>query len=65
MLEPVDMNDKEAQLDILAHLDVVPAGTAGTVTEPFEPVVKDGKIYGRGTRVIRDRQLLPSTRCVP
>ena len=45
----VDMNDKEAQLDILAHLDVVPAGDGWTVTEPFEPVVKDGKIYGRGT----------------
>ena len=40
----VDMNDKEAQLDILAHLDVVPAGDGWTVTEPFEPVVKDGKI---------------------
>ena len=28
----VDMNDKEAQLDILAHLDVVPAGDGWTVT---------------------------------
>lgn len=37
------------QLDILAHLDVVPAGEGWTVTEPFEPVVKDGKLYGRGT----------------
>lgn len=36
-------------LDILAHLDVVPAGEGWTVTEPFEPVVKDGKLYGRGT----------------
>lgn len=44
-----DMNDKEKQLDILAHLDVVPAGDGWTVTEPFVPVVKDGKIYGRGT----------------
>lgn len=44
-----DMNDKEKQLDILAHLDVVPAGEGWTVTEPFEPLVKDGKIYGRGT----------------
>ena len=24
-----DLNDKEAQLDILAHLDIVPAGKAG------------------------------------
>lgn len=45
----VDLNDKESQLDILAHLDVVPAGEGWEVTEPFEPVVKDGKLYGRGT----------------
>ena len=44
-----DLNDKEAQLDILAHLDVVPAGEGWTVTEPFNPVIKDGKLYGRGT----------------
>ena len=42
--------DSPAQLDILAHLDVVPApAEEWTVTQPFEPVVKDGKIYGRGT----------------
>lgn len=45
----VDLNEKPAQLDILAHLDVVPAGEGWTVTEPFRPLVKDGKIYGRGT----------------
>ncbi len=45
----IDLNDKEPQLDILAHLDVVPGGEGWTVTTPFEPVVKDGKIYGRGT----------------
>lgn len=45
----IDLNDREKQLDILAHLDVVPAGDGWTVTEPFEPVVKDGNIYGRGT----------------
>ena len=45
----VDFGALERHLDILAHLDVVPAGEGWTVTEPFEPLVKDGKIYGRGT----------------
>jgi len=44
-----DLNDNKTSLDILAHLDVVPAGDDWTVTEPFTPVIKDGKIYGRGT----------------
>ena len=44
-----DLNDGEPCLDILAHLDVVPAGEGWQVTEPFEPVEKDGKLYGRGT----------------
>lgn len=45
----VDLNEGEPQLDILAHLDVVPAGDGWTVTKPFEALVKGGKIYGRGT----------------
>lgn len=44
-----DFNEKEKQLDILAHLDVVPVTPDWTVTKPFDPVIKDGKIYGRGT----------------
>ncbi len=44
-----DFNEKEKQLDILAHLDVVPVTPDWTVTAPFEPLIKDGKIYGRGT----------------
>ena len=44
-----DLNNGEHQLDILAHLDVVPAGEGWTVTKPYEPIVKDGKLYGRGT----------------
>ena len=44
----VDFNDKEKALDILAHLDVVPAGDEWTVTEPYNPIIKDGKLYGRG-----------------
>ncbi|MDO4296217.1 MAG: Sapep family Mn(2+)-dependent dipeptidase [bacterium] len=43
-----DLNDKPAQLDILAHLDVVPAGEGWKVTKPFEPILQDGKLYGRG-----------------
>lgn len=39
------------RLWIVAHLDVVPAGeeTLWTVTKPFEPLVKDGRVYGRGS----------------
>jgi succinyl-diaminopimelate desuccinylase len=34
---------------IVAHLDIVPEGDLNMWdTDPFEPVVKDGKIYGRG-----------------
>lgn len=45
----VNLNDKPRQLDILAHLDVVPAGNGWSVTQPFEPVLKDGRLYGRGS----------------
>lgn len=45
----VDFNGKEKALDILAHLDVVPVSEDWTVTQPFEPIVKDGKLYGRGS----------------
>jgi succinyl-diaminopimelate desuccinylase len=43
--------DSEAEkLWIVTHLDVVPAGeeTLWTVTKPFEPLVKAGKVFGRG-----------------
>jgi succinyl-diaminopimelate desuccinylase len=35
---------------IISHLDIVPPGedTLWTATKPFNPVVKDGKVYGRG-----------------
>lgn len=45
----VDFNGAEKGLDILAHLDVVPPGEGWRVTAPFEPLVVDGRIYGRGT----------------
>src|SRR5699024_854074 len=31
-----------------AHVDVVPVGT-GWETDPFSPVIKDGRIYARGS----------------
>ena len=44
-----DMNAGAPNLDILAHMDVVAAGDGWTVTKPFDPILKDGKIYGRGS----------------
>src|SRR5436305_7549237 len=31
------------------HVDVVPADPSGWSNDPFEPVIKNGKIYGRGS----------------
>ena len=45
----IDLNEQLAELDILAHLDVVPVGDDWTVTKPFEPKILDGKLYGRGS----------------
>lgn len=45
----IDINSRETALDILAHLDVVPAMGGWTITPPYTPLVRDGKIYGRGT----------------
>lgn len=43
----VDMGEGDAELGVLAHLDVVPAGD-GWNTNPFEVTERDGIIYGRG-----------------
>ena len=43
-----DLN-KEKRIGILAHLDVVPAGDDWTITEPYNPIIKDGLLFGRGT----------------
>ena len=39
------------KLWVIAHLDVVPPGEESlwTVTKPFEPIIKEGRIYGRGS----------------
>ncbi len=46
-----EKGEESRRLWVLAHLDVVPPGDLSkwTVTEPFKPVIKDGKIYGRGS----------------
>lgn len=44
-----DFGPADKELDILAHLDVVPVTDDWTVTAPFEPLIRDGRIYGRGT----------------
>lgn len=43
-----DINNKDTELTIFAHLDVVSAGQ-GWTKPPFEATVENGKIYGRGT----------------
>lgn len=42
-----EAGEGEEMLAILCHLDVVPAGE-GWESDPFEAVVRDGKIIGRG-----------------
>jgi len=43
-------NNSEKTLWILSHTDIVPAGDISKwETDPFDPVVKNGKIFGRGS----------------
>ncbi|MDO4903447.1 MAG: dipeptidase PepV [Limosilactobacillus sp.] len=42
-----ECGEGDETLAILAHLDVMPAGN-GWDTDPFDPVIKDGNLYGRG-----------------
>ncbi len=39
------------RLWIITHLDVVPPGenSLWTVTKPFEPIISEGRVYGRGS----------------
>ena len=43
--------DVSEKLWIITHLDIVPPGEESlwTVTKPFEPIIKDERIYGRGS----------------
>ncbi|MDA3974100.1 dipeptidase PepV [Enterococcus thailandicus] len=44
----IDMGEGDETLGIFGHMDVVPAGD-GWDTDPYEPVIKDGKIFARGS----------------
>jgi succinyl-diaminopimelate desuccinylase len=43
--------DSSEKLWIITHLDIVPPGEESlwTVAKPYEPMIKDGRIYGRGS----------------
>jgi succinyl-diaminopimelate desuccinylase len=43
-------NDNE-KLWIITHMDIVPPGedSLWTVTKPFNPIIREGRIYGRGS----------------
>lgn len=43
--------NKTEKLWIISHLDIVPSGEESlwTITKPFEPIIKDERIYGRGS----------------
>ncbi|MGL6200524.1 MAG: dipeptidase PepV [Lachnospiraceae bacterium] len=43
----VEFGEGEEVLGILGHMDVVPSGD-DWLCDPFEPEIKDGKLYGRG-----------------
>lgn len=61
-----DFNQEEKGLDILAHLDVVPAGEGWQETDPFTPLIKEGKMFGRRNRRRQrtgDRSYLRNARC--
>lgn len=44
----IEYGEGEPALGILAHLDVVPAGTGWTKAEPYNPVRDGDMLYGRG-----------------
>lgn len=46
-----EIGEGEELVGVLGHLDVVPAGALDVWNHnPFEPVIEDGKLYGRGTQ---------------
>ncbi len=46
-----DIGEGEEMIGVLGHLDVVPVGDLEMWnSDPFDPVIKDGNLYGRGTQ---------------
>lgn len=46
-----EIGEGEELVGVLGHLDVVPAGNLGDwETEPFNMIIKDGYVYGRGVQ---------------
>ena len=46
----IEIGEGDETLGILSHVDVVPAGELEDWdTDPYEAVIKDGRMYGRGT----------------
>ena len=44
----IEFGDGDELMGVLGHVDVVPTGT-GWETDPFDPVIKDDRIYARGS----------------
>ena len=44
----IDIGNHSEYFGILGHLDVVPVNKVGWDSDPFEVVIKDGKLFGRG-----------------
>ncbi|MDD6920380.1 MAG: dipeptidase PepV [Eubacteriales bacterium] len=47
-IELIGNGDNKKTMGILAHLDVVPAGENNWIHPPFDAIIEDGKLYGRG-----------------
>lgn len=45
----IEYGEGEDLIGVLTHLDVVPAQSAGWTTPPFEPTIRDGKLFARGS----------------
>ena len=44
----IEFGEGTEMLGIIGHLDVVPGGEGWTKCKPFEPIITDNKLYGRG-----------------